>query len=125
MNALSATERAIYNEIDAERPLCCTLCLAGIPGGDLNAGGGHHHVIPRSRLPGEANWAKLWAKTNIALACQAHHQRYQSTPGIWQAAMVTLGFANKSDYLEWNLRDPPAFGRERSGERVSERIASS
>lgn len=89
----------MYQEIDSERPHMCVLCLAGVSGGTYGVSGGHHHIVSRSRLPGEKNWDKLWAKSNIAISCMKHHEMYgHGYEALWQKAMVDLGFSDESDY---------------------------
>ncbi len=98
MRALTPRERAVYEKIDRERPRCCVLCLAGAPGGDNDCLGGHNHIVPRSRLPGKKNWARLWRETNVALSCRYHHELHGHQPIIWQEALIALGYAKPSDY---------------------------
>jgi hypothetical protein len=82
----------------------CVLCRVGVPGGNPIATA-HHEIVPKSELPGRANWETLFAPENIALACPVHHDQFQPLRLLWLKAMVAAQLVKPEQY-----RVPPFLG---------------
>lgn len=69
----------------------CLPCLLDVRLPDGSPGSGlredYNHCIPRSRLPGEANWPLLHSPANLAPTCRAHHDAYDRQPAWWLPLM--------------------------------------
>ena len=99
-------QQQLYEQIDIERRLYCALCTVGIPGG----GGAlsHHHIVTKGELG--KNEKLLQTKSNVAIACQRHHDLMGHSPfrGLWALANIKLKYAEREDYTaidvdEWQL----------------------